>query len=102
MYNPSETQERERARQQEEQHREQKRSQREREEQDAERDRQSLISHGKRYANRGLMEVHPYDRYKARRELEEILNDEVGTDWEKDDVEGLVDDVIGGFIDDDT
>ena len=46
------------------------------------------------------MEVHPYDRYKARRELEEILNDEVGTDWEKDDVEELVDEVCQQWVDD--
>ena len=97
-----EEQDREHQRRQKEQQREQKRLQREREKQDAERDRQSLISYGKRYAHRGLMEIHPRDRFKARRELEEILDGEIGADWEKDDVEELVDDVVREFLDDDT
>ena len=95
-------QDRDQAQQQDEQRREQKRQQREREKQEEERDRQSLISYGKRYAHRGLMEIHPRDRFKARRELEEILDGEIGADWEKDDVEELVDDVVREFLDDDT
>ena len=95
-----EEQDREQTRQQDEKRREQKRQQREREKQAAERDRQSLISHGKRYARRALEEIHPHDRHKARRELEEILDDEVGTDWEKGDVEELVDEVFQQWADD--
>lgn len=79
-----------------------KEQQRERKKQDAERDRQSLISHGKRYARRALEEIHPHDRHKARRELEEILDGEIEADWEKDDVEELVDQPITEFLDDET
>jgi hypothetical protein len=97
-----EEQDREHQRCQKEQQREQKRLRRERERQEAERDRQSLISYGKRYARRALEEIHPHDRHKARRELEKILDGEIGTDWEKDDVEELVDDTVASFFEEDT
>lgn len=59
-----------------------------------------LIKHGIEYAEEETGDWDYFDKYRARREVEEALRAEVKPDWDEEDVEDLVDEVLDEGEDD--
>lgn len=68
---------------------------------EAQRRPQELISHGQRYAEDGIMEFDPSDRWKVRSAIEKALREEVASDWDERGVEALVEEVLDEETEDD-
>lgn len=74
-----------------------KRRAREREEAEEQRQIRQLIASGRTYAWCETLSWDPEDREDACEEISEVLENRVGADWSKDDVDELVDDILDKY-----